>query len=234
MEDDISFATKLRIILEDFGIDEFRIESSEGGAITAIVEFEPDLVICDIMLNNHKSGLTIAELLATKRIGYIVVTQFKEEDIYDQIYPFYPLAYFTKPLDEFAFKYTISRVLKDRFITPKPGDIIHDLYAEYVFIRKGSRYEKVNFSEVLYVEAEGNYVTIHCQEAKYTVRSSLKKCLEHFSSDIFVQAHRNFMVNIHKIDAFESDSNTLQIQDFVISIGRSYKADLLKALPFFR
>ncbi len=234
IDDDFSFVTELKMNLDRIGVRKTQTAATESAAIKTIVEFEPDFVICDINLGGENSGLVLSQFLASRKIPFIIVTQFKDEDLYDNIVNFQPLAYFIKPLDYIALKYTINNLSKDHIIAPSSGDLHSDTFGDYVFIRKKSKYEKVNYADIDYIEAEGNYITFHCQGNKFIVRSSLKKCLDRLSSDDFVQVHRNYIVNINRIKSYDFDKNQILVEDEILPVGRSFKSAFRKVLPLLK
>ena len=231
IDDDFSFVTELNIQLEKMGLKDIDSAESADTAFSKISEQKPEFVICDINLNGVNSGLELSEYFAKESIPFIIVTQYKDDDLYDHIIRFQPIAYFIKPIDYVAMKYTIKNLSKDRIIVPSKGDLHSDTYGDYVFIRKKSKYVRVNYSEVEYIQADGNYITFFCGSDKYIVRSSLRKCRERISNKTFIQVHRNYMVNKEHIVSYDSDSNLVMIDSKPIPVGRSFKSALKKELP---
>lgn len=231
IDDDFSFATELNMELEKMGLREVDSAESAETAFTKISTQKPDFVICDINLNGENSGLELSEYFANKSIPFIIVTQYKDNDLYDHIIKFQPIAYFIKPIDYVAMKYTIKNLSKDRIIVPSKGDMLSDTYGDYVFIRKKSKYVRVNYTEVEYIQADGNYITFYCGSEKYIVRSSLRKCRGRISNKTFIQVHRNYMVNKEHIESYDSEFNVVMIGSHPIPVGRSFKSALKKELP---
>lgn len=96
---------------------------------------------------------------------------------------------------------------------------------DYFFIKCGSKYEKVLFDEILYVEGMQNYVTIYSTRGKYVTMLSLKSLEEKLPGAGFIRVHKSFIASITKIDGIEG--NELFIRDSRIPISRNYREEVI-------
>lgn len=96
--------------------------------------------------------------------------------------------------------------------------------AKYFFAKKGTKYHKINISDILWVEALENYVIIHTIKDKYTVFSSMKNIEQKLSPDLFLKTHRSYIVNLDKIEGYEE--GFVQIGGKPIPVSRSAKDEL--------
>jgi two-component system LytT family response regulator len=96
---------------------------------------------------------------------------------------------------------------------------------DYFFIRCGSKYEKVLFEDILYVEGMQNYVTIHSTRGKYVTMLSLKHLEDKLAAAAFIRVHKSFIAAISKIDGIEG--NELFIGASRIPISRSYREQVI-------
>lgn len=100
------------------------------------------------------------------------------------------------------------------------------------FIRKDSRFVKVNFKEVLWIEALDNYVVIKTQsKEQFIIHSSMKDIEMRLPQLTFVRIHRSYIVQLDKISAMEE--NAVIIDGTRLAIGKSYKEGLLSRLKMF-
>jgi DNA-binding LytR/AlgR family response regulator len=100
------------------------------------------------------------------------------------------------------------------------------------FIRKDSRFVKVNFKEVLWIEALDNYVVIKTQsKEQFIIHSSMKDIEMRLPQLTFVRIHRSYIVQLDKISAMEE--NAVIIDGTRLAIGKSYKDALLSRLKMF-
>jgi two-component system LytT family response regulator len=89
----------------------------------------------------------------------------------------------------------------------------------------------VDFDDVRYVEALGDYVHIVTGQSKLIVYSTMKAVEEKFPSSRFVRVHHSFIVNINRIQALED--NSVIVDGKYISVGQTYLRDVLQRLNKF-
>jgi DNA-binding LytR/AlgR family response regulator len=100
-----------------------------------------------------------------------------------------------------------------------------------LFIAIDKRLTGININDILFIEAKGDYITIHTEQGKYTTYASLKKVYARLKNNQFVNIHRSFIVNIDKI--VDLDQNTVIIGKQILPISRykrNYLMDQLNAL----
>jgi two-component system LytT family response regulator len=97
--------------------------------------------------------------------------------------------------------------------------------ADYFFIKCGNKYEKINFTDILYVEGMQNYVTIYTTRGKFITLLYLKNLEENLDPSSFIRVHKSFIVSIRKIDGISG--NEISIGEFRIPISRNYKEIVL-------
>ncbi|SHM52641.1 LytR/AlgR family response regulator transcription factor [Mucilaginibacter sp. OK098] len=96
---------------------------------------------------------------------------------------------------------------------------------DYFFIKCGSKYEKIPFEEILYVEGMQNYVNIYTLKGKYVTMLSLKNLEENLDQKAFIRVHKSYIVAIGKIDGIEG--NEIFIQNNRIPISRNYRDQVI-------
>jgi len=99
---------------------------------------------------------------------------------------------------------------------------------DYFFIRCGSKYEKLFFDEVLYLESMQNYVTIFTTKGKYITQTNLKNLEDYFDKSAFIRVHKSYMVAIRQIEKIEG--NEIFLNSFRIPLSRNYREDVLKLI----
>lgn len=97
---------------------------------------------------------------------------------------------------------------------------------DYFFIKCGSKYEKIQFADILYVEGMQNYVTIYTSKGKYLTLLNLKNLEENLDSKAFIRVHKSYIVSIDKIEAIEG--NEIFIQSNRIPISRNYREEVIE------
>ena len=97
---------------------------------------------------------------------------------------------------------------------------------DYFFIKCGSKYEKIFFDDILYIEGLQNYVTIHTRKGKYITLLNLKHLEQNLDSRHFIRIHKSFIVSIGKIERI--DGNEIFMQTHRIPISRNYREQVIE------
>src|ERR1700743_455333 len=97
----------------------------------------------------------------------------------------------------------------------------------YFFIRCGSKYEKIHFDQILYVEGMQNYITIYTVKGKFVTLLYLKNLEENLDSRAFIRVHKSYIVSIDKIEGIEG--NEIFIQSHRIPMSRNYREQIGRA-----
>ncbi len=136
--------------------------------------------------------------------------------------------------------YLVTPVSEDRFIKAinKASGIFESIHEpsnvpdkEFIFIRDKGILTKIKTADIIYLQALGDYVTIHTFEKKYTVRMTIGAASLKLSSEKFIRIHRSYIVAVDKVDFVEE--NTASVHKYLIPIGDMYRSDLVKKLNIF-
>ena len=106
-------------------------------------------------------------------------------------------------------------------------NFLENIYANNsFFIKKDSRFVKVNFQDILWIEALDNYVIIKTSsKEQFILHSSMKDIEVKLPQLNFTRVHRSYIVQLDKINALEE--NACIIDGNRIPIGKSYKDNLM-------
>src|SRR6185437_6465312 len=99
---------------------------------------------------------------------------------------------------------------------------------EYFYVKFNNKIEKVMYSELTYVEAMANYVTLYTTKGKLIAYLTIKGILEQLPSEKFLQVHKSYIVNVNNIKAIEG--NMLHLGDNRITIGASFYDDVMNRI----
>lgn len=98
--------------------------------------------------------------------------------------------------------------------------------ADYFFIKCGNKYERIDISDILYIEGMQNYVTIYTLKGKYVTLQQLKNWEQHLDSRLFIRVHKSYIVAKNKIERIEGSD--LFIQSHLIPISRNYREQVIE------
>ncbi|NIJ54774.1 LytR/AlgR family response regulator transcription factor [Dyadobacter arcticus] len=114
------------------------------------------------------------------------------------------------------------RLLTRSHSTEVKGEIVEN----YFFIKCGSKYEKIFFEDILFIEGMQNYVTIYTLKGKYITLLNLKNLEQSLSSRNFIRVHKSYIVSISKIEGIEG--NEIFILSQVVPISRNYREQVIE------
>jgi DNA-binding LytR/AlgR family response regulator len=99
---------------------------------------------------------------------------------------------------------------------------------EYFFIKADNKLVKIQFEDILFVEALQNYVTVHTIEKKYITYLTLKSVEDFLPAEKFLKPHKSFIVSAAKINSIEG--NEISISGHRIPISRNLKEEIMEKL----
>ena len=102
--------------------------------------------------------------------------------------------------------------------------ILHQ--SDSIFVKRNFRFVKIRLDEILYLEAEGNYVHIVAGDKKFTVRLSLIQATEKIGYPKLVRINRSAVVNVDAIQSFNKEQ--VMVGKHEISIGKNYKESFFR------
>ena len=183
-------------------------------AIEYLQRNETDLVFLDIKMPDI-SGMEFATLLRNKPM-IVFTTAYSEHavksfelDAVDYLLKPFSLARFTKAC-------TKANELWQLRNTSQAQD--------YLFIKTGYEQVKIYLDDILFLAANGNYITFQLEGEKHLSRMTFGEA-ESLLNKSFVRVHRSFIVNKEKITKIERHQLTLG--QTVVPIGSSYAENLM-------
>ncbi|MXV14867.1 LytR/AlgR family response regulator transcription factor [Hufsiella ginkgonis] len=94
----------------------------------------------------------------------------------------------------------------------------------YLFVKTGYAEEKVMLGDILYLEADGNYITIVLPQRQVLTRQSVTELLTALPANRFVRIHRSYAVAIDKIEKISRQEIVVAGKN--IPVGSSYETQL--------
>lgn len=99
---------------------------------------------------------------------------------------------------------------------------------EFLFVKDGYDQLKINFADILFLEAAGNYVTFTLQDKKVLTRSTFAEAIALLPPERFVRVHRSFIVAVNRID--KAERHQVTIGTHKVPVSGAYRRDLNNAL----
>jgi len=231
VEDDANAMLTLKSTLFDLGYTDFAEADDAASTLSAIKENKPDLILMDIALKGKRSGIDVAIEIKPLEIPIIFITGFDDKATHEKAKMTGPSAYLVKPFSPLTLETAIDNVFrnserdgqKEESAAEENGVIMK----ECVFIKNGTVLQKIRFSDILWVQSEGNYSIINTGQRKFALHTSLTKVIKKLPEDIFLRIHKSYIVQTAKIDRVDTNNKELFIENYNIPVGRTYLKTLL-------
>jgi len=92
---------------------------------------------------------------------------------------------------------------------------------DHLFVKTGYDQVRINFNELYYLEATGNYVNFVLNNKEVLSRMTISECEGTLPDGEFIRIHRSFIAALSKIDKIERHQLTMQ-NGAVLPVGLSY------------
>ena len=179
-----------------------------------------DVLFLDIEMP-HLSGLELLRVLPDP--PEVIITTARQDFAVDA-FELRVTDYLVKPFEYARFTQAVQRVL------PRPPAAADAPPNSDLFVKVNSRMVRINFDDVLYVEALSDYVNIVTAKHKYIVYTTLKALENRLSTfPNFIRVHRSYLLNTQQIETIEDNTANLHGGHFV-PIGKSYQDTFYKSL----
>lgn len=178
-------------------------------ALTFLKETEVDVLFLDVNMPKL-SGISFLKSL-DKAPQVIITTAYSEYAL--EGYELDVVDYLLKPFSFERFLKATNKLTNSNTASSQDTNIT---------VKADGKTYRISTSEILFVEAMGDYVTLHTETQKLTFNTSLKAFYDQLSDPAFVRVHKSYFVNLRKIDFVEG--NQIQIGKNILPVGNSYKA----------
>jgi DNA-binding LytR/AlgR family response regulator len=179
-----------------------------------------DLLFLDLNMP-ELSGLEMLKTLNNPP-KVILTTAYSEFAL--ESYEYGVVDYLLKPIKLERFIKAVNKVVEQFSVSADNNKNDKAETNQSIFIKEDQTTYQVNFSEILYIEAYGNYLKVHTPQKIYVIRDTMHDMQEKLSSTIFIRIHKSYIISIPKIDSMSG--NRVYIHDKEIPIGEIYKQAL--------
>lgn len=184
-------------------------------AVEVLQQHEVDLIFLDIQLPGM-SGLQFLRVLPNPPL-VILTTAYAEYAL--ESYEFNVIDYLLKPISPGRFTKAINKITTGRLFNYPSKE--NNALANYIFIKSNSKYFKVNFSEIIYLEAMKDYLKIHTPDYKLITHQTMNDMENLLPSSQFIRVHKSYIISLSFIKSVYG--NNIEVDNATIPIGGSYK-----------
>jgi two-component system LytT family response regulator len=243
--DDMSLARKrARRYLEEIPDVEIVGECEDGAsAIDAVRELSPDLLLLDVQMP-EVDGFDVLDAIGPDAVPAVVfVTAY--DDFAVKAFEAHALDYLLKPFSAERLRDAVGRA-RERVESARTADIGERLramlagrdprpsYLKRVGVKSGGKTVFVSIDDLDYVEAAGNYLSLHAGNESYLIREKIGRFELRLDPERFVRIHRSTIVNVDRVKEMQPLFNGDQIlvlrSGKQLTVSRTYRERLVALL----
>ena len=138
------------------------------------------------------------------------------------------LDYIVKPLKFGRFEQAVNRAREYLEIKGKAALYTIEIENNMLFFKEGTSTIHLRFSDILYLEALGDYTKIITPEKKYLTLQNLKTFIEKLPESKFLRIHRSFAVAMDKVKIIKD--NEMIVGNITLPVGKTFRRYVNKCL----
>ncbi|OGX82829.1 hypothetical protein BEN47_18140 [Hymenobacter lapidarius] len=211
---------------------ELELVASFSNAVDCLAFFRQggkvDIAFLDIEMP-LLSGLDLVRILPTPQPDIVLVTSHRGFAL--DAFDLRVTDYIVKPVEFPRLLQAVQRVLANRAATllPEPSPSpIPPPRDQYLFVKVNKKIVRVNYAELLYIEALSDYSVLVLDKQKLIVYSTLKVLESRLPTAQFARVHRSYIVNTKRIDAVED--HMLGFGKHEVPVSKSYQEGFYRRL----
>lgn len=190
-------------------------EFSDGFAgAKAIQDLKPDLIFLDIQMPKI-TGFEMLELIDEPPV-VVFSTAYDQYAI--KAFEMNAVDYLLKPYSGERFDQALEKAVR-KVSERKPGspeikavlEAVEDKgeYLQRVAVKSRHKIDVIPVSEILYIQAEDDYVMLHTASNKYLKEKTMKYFETHLEPSRFIRIHRSYIINadfIARLELYDKES----------------------------
>ncbi|GAB3239491.1 LytTR family DNA-binding domain-containing protein [Hymenobacter seoulensis] len=210
--------------------DSLQLVTSMDDALKGLNYFRAGNRVDVLFLDVQMPELNGLDLLRVLTDPPIVILTTAHEDFAVDAFDLRVTDYLVKPFDYARFSRAVQRALQQHTAplaaaapaptAPPDSDL---------FVKVNNKMVRINFDEVIYIEALSDYVIIVTDKQKYIVYTTMKALDARLPFDHFIRVHRSYILNMRRVEAIEDGSAVMPGGQHV-PIGKSYQEAFFRKL----
>ncbi len=227
IEDERSAQEVLKILIDKIPFLEVSAIFSDAiSALTYIQQHPVDLIFTDINLP-LLSGIDFIKTI-TKNIKIIFVSAHPEFAI--EGFNLDVVDFLVKPVSFDRLLKAASKAAQTNSFTYQPESQEIKVDTSKIFVKENGKILRVDFDNILYIEAFGDYVKIFLFIGKTIVTMITMKKLETLlPSTIFLRIHKSHIINLNAVISIEGNSVLLET-GISLPIGLQFRNNVFEAI----
>jgi DNA-binding LytR/AlgR family response regulator len=240
VEDEMLVAHHIEQRLQMAGFHIVGIVDNGNDCFEQMEQNEVDLIILDINLQGKEDGIQIGKKIIEKyKKPIIYVTAQMDKATLNKALATHPAAYITKPFKDQDLLIAVELALENykKQLESAPASSAESsstesasneyyVLTDSVFIKNRSRFERVPFSKITWLEASGNYTYLVTTEHRIILSANISTVCERLNYPALQRVHRSYVVNLQHVTGF--DESHVFIGTHEIPLSKNYREEFIK------
>jgi two-component system, LytTR family, response regulator len=236
IDDEAPARSLLKEYIGEFKQLEVAAECKNGiEAIGIINIMQPDLIFLDVQMPG-KTGFEVLQ-----EVDYIPKVIFSTA--YDKYalkaFEVNAVDYLLKPYTKERFSNAVQKILGDETNNLKQVQQLTEslntkTYPERMLVEQGSKLISITVTDVIWIEADGDYTKIHTGKQSFLSNKSMNELEQKLNPQLFQRVHRSAIISIAAIKEVHKEASGPQVlltNNIIVKVSRTY-ADALKKLIY--
>lgn len=175
----------------------------------------PDLVFLDIQMP-ELTGLEVLEVTGRQH-GVIFTTAYDQHAL--KAFDLHAVDYLLKPFSRERFETALNKARQQAAAQDNPPlkQLVsqHQQQAQRILLRERGQTIAIPFEELLYAEAQDDYVVLHTAARSWMKTQTLSELEQQLPATQFVRVHRSYMLNLQALESLQKlskDSHQAVVQ----------------------
>lgn len=182
-----------------------------------------DILFLDINMPKL-SGISLLKTMQRKP-NVIITTAYTEYAL--EGFELAVTDYLLKPFSLERFLQAVLKVKQSEVSIAETVPVEKEEISTSIFIKSDKKIVKIDFEEIQYIEAYGNYIKIFTDKMFLTPQT-LTDFLDKLPSN-FLRIHKSYIINFNRLKLI--DGNLLMLQnDTKLPIGKSFRKDVIERI----
>ncbi len=161
-------------------------------AISFLHNKQVDLLFLDLNMP-ELSGLDMLKTL-TNPPKVILTTAYSEYAL--ESYEYGVVDYLLKPIKLERFIKAVNKVVEQFHESDSSDNTSPDAKGQTIFVKEDQVTYQLDLNDILFVEAYGNYLKIHCFDKTYVTRETMHDMEDKLSVEKFMRIHKSYIISL--------------------------------------
>jgi DNA-binding LytR/AlgR family response regulator len=222
-DEELSSTVLQHMVDQEGGLQLIKISKTAEEALEVMKKEAVDLLFLDIEMPDM-NGM---DLMRSLQNPPLIILTTSHRNYAMEAFENNAVDYLVKPFGYDKFSRSVEKarlLLKEAKLQRESSN------EDYLFIKKNALMNKVPVKDILWIEALGDYVTVHTADTSYTLHMTLKSVEKRLPSSRFHRIHRSYIIQLEHISCI--DDNVIKIGNKLIPVGSIYKEEFMQRLNF--